>query len=63
VVLTPFKIAENDTQPCTLGPEVHGCVSFLAIMNRLIRAAGGNLHGTPSKPPLPVSIRPDPTIK
>jgi hypothetical protein len=50
MVLTPFKIAESDTQPCTLRLNVHGCVSFLAIMTRLTRAAGGNLHGMPSKP-------------
>jgi len=45
-----FKIAENDAEPCMLGPKVHGCVSILAIMTRLTRAAGGNLDGTPSKP-------------
>jgi hypothetical protein len=26
------KIAEIDTQPCPLGPKVHGCVSILAIL-------------------------------
>jgi hypothetical protein len=30
--MSRFMIAKNDTQPCTLGPEVHGCVSLSAIL-------------------------------
>jgi hypothetical protein len=34
--LVASKIAENDTEPCTLALNVHGCVSLSAIKKRVV---------------------------
>jgi hypothetical protein len=46
---THHKIAEIDTQPCTLGPKVHGSVSISAILSPLVGVSGRQTGpGTPT---------------
>jgi hypothetical protein len=48
-----LKIAENDTEPCTLAPNVHGYVSLTVIMGSLSPLAAFLGHPTTFRPQAP----------